>query len=77
MQKAGVVVVLVSVAAAGLLLFFWLLGFATGIAGSLIHLLLVLALPVGFVGVAVGVVLMIVGKNKPTVSDQPPPPPRF
>jgi predicted lipid-binding transport protein (Tim44 family) len=49
---------------AGFLLFIWLIGVITGIGGSLIHLLLVLALLIGFVGIAVGIFLLVMSKRQ-------------
>ncbi len=52
-----------SIAAAALLLVFWLIGFVGHFGGSLIHLLLVLALVVGVTGFIVGLVVMLAGKK--------------
>jgi hypothetical protein len=65
MRNAGIAVLVGSVAVAGLSLIVWLLGLVTGfMAGGLIHLLLVLALLVGPVGVVAGVVLILIGNSR-------------
>lgn len=48
---------------AGFLLFIWLIGVILG-AGSLIHLLLLLALLLGFLGIAAGVYMLVAGKKQ-------------
>ena len=53
-----------SIVIAGFLLFIWLIGAVLGIGGGLIHLLLLLALLIGFVGIAVGVFLLLMGKKQ-------------
>jgi hypothetical protein len=53
-----------SILIAGFLLFIWLIGLIAGIGGSLIHLLFVLALLIGFVGIAIGVFLLVTGKKQ-------------
>ena len=52
-----------SILIAGFLLFVWLIGLILG-AGSLIHLLLVLELLIGFIGIAVGIFLLVMGKRQ-------------
>lgn len=52
-----------SILIAGFLLFVWLIGVILGIGGSLIHLLLVLALLIGFIGIAVGIFLLVMSKR--------------
>ena len=52
-----------SIVIAGFLLLIWLIGLILG-AGALIHLLLLLALLIGFVGIAVGVFLLLAGKKQ-------------
>lgn len=63
MHKAGLVILVGSIAAAALLLFLWFIGFLVHIGGGLIHLLLVLALVVGGTGCIVGLVVMLAGKK--------------
>ena len=53
-----------SLAGAAFLIVLWLIGLLTGAVGNLVHLLLLLALPVGFLGGILGVVLIIAGKNR-------------
>jgi hypothetical protein len=53
-----------SIVIAGFLLIIWLIGAVIGIFGGLIHLLLLLALLIGFVGIAVGVFLLLTGKKQ-------------
>ena len=53
-----------SILIAGFLLFVWLIGAIAGIGGSLIHLLLVLALLIGFIGIAVGIFLLVMNKRQ-------------
>ena len=52
-----------SILIAGFLLFVWLIGAILGVGGSLIHLLLVLALLIGFIGIAVGIFLLVMSKR--------------
>ena len=63
MNKAGLVILVGSIAAAALLLVVWLIAFLAHLGGSLIHLLLVLALVVGVTGFIVGLVMMLAGKK--------------
>jgi hypothetical protein len=53
-----------SIVIAGFLLIIWLIGAVIGIFGGLIHLLLLLALLIGFAGIAVGVFLLLTGKKQ-------------
>jgi hypothetical protein len=53
-----------SVVIAGFLLFVWLIGLVAGIGGSLIHLLLLLALLIGFVGIAAGIFMLVTSKRQ-------------
>jgi hypothetical protein len=53
-----------SILIAGFLLFVWLIGLIAGIGGNLIHLLLVLALLIGFIGIAVGIFLLVMNKRQ-------------
>jgi hypothetical protein len=64
MSKAGVIVLFLTGALAGLSLLGWLVGLLTGFGGSLIHLLLIIALLVAPLGIAAGVVLLVVGKRQ-------------
>ena len=65
MRTPGFAVVLGSLALAGLMIVLWLAGVVFNFGGSLIHLLLVFAPLVGFAGVAVGVVLILVASRRP------------
>ena len=49
---------------AGFLMFLWLILAVAGVGGSLIHLLLVLALLIGFIGIAVGIFLLVMSKRQ-------------
>jgi hypothetical protein len=53
-----------SVLIAGFLFFIWLIGLIFGIGGGLIHLLLLLALLIGFLGIAGGVAMIVMGKKQ-------------
>jgi hypothetical protein len=64
MSKAGVIVLFLTGALAGLSLIAWLAGLLLGFGGGLIHLLLVFALVVAPLGIATGVVLLVVGKRQ-------------
>lgn len=65
MNKAGIIILFLTGALAGLSLVVWLLGLLTGFTlGGLIHLLLVFALLVAPAGVAVGVILLILGRRQ-------------
>ena len=64
MRNVGIAVLVGAVALAGLSLLVWLAGLVFGVGGGLIHLLLVLAILVGPIGVAVGVVLILVGGGR-------------
>lgn len=65
MRNAGVIIIALSVALSGLLLFVWLLGLVTGYTwGGLIHLLLLLAFLIAPAGVVAGVVLIVVGRSR-------------
>jgi hypothetical protein len=63
MKKIGVLILCGSIAAAAVLVAIWLIGFLTHIGGALIHLLLVIAVSIGFIGSIVGIVLLVVGKK--------------
>lgn len=52
-----------SLLAAGFLGFVWLVGAIAGIGGGLIHLFLLLALLIGFVGVVGGGIMLVGGKR--------------
>jgi hypothetical protein len=52
-----------SLSAAAFLVVIWLIGFVIHVGGALIHLLLVLALLLGFIGSIVGVLMLLVGKK--------------
>ena len=64
MSKVGLIVLIGSLVAAALLFALWLVGFLAHVGGALIHLLLVLALPVGFIGGLIGMILIVVGKTR-------------
>jgi hypothetical protein len=51
-----------SIVVAGFLLFIWLIGLIAHIGGSLIHLLLLLALLIGFIGIAGGIAMLLMKK---------------
>ncbi len=53
-----------SIVVAGFLFFIWLIGVIAGIGGSLIHLLFVLALLVGLIGIAAGVFMLVMSKRR-------------
>jgi hypothetical protein len=63
MNKVGLLILVGSIAAAAFLLVIWVVGFLAHIGGALIHLLLVLALLLGFVGGLVGIVVLLMGKK--------------
>ena len=64
MYKSGIVILVASLAGAAFLILLWLIGLVTTVGGNLIHLLLLLAFPVGILGGILGVVLIIVGKSR-------------
>ncbi|MDT7604667.1 MAG: hypothetical protein QOF61_2664 [Acidobacteriota bacterium] len=62
MRKAGLIVLVGTLALCGLMLLVWLLGLVTGFtAGGLIHLLLILAIALAPMGVVAGIVLLLIG----------------
>lgn len=75
MRRTGSIILGGSLALAALLIILWLAGAILGIGGSLIHLLLVLALLVGTVGTLLGMVLLLAGKRDPSSASPPPPQP--
>ena len=64
MRKAGIVVLASTLLLIVLLLLGWLAGMALGLAGNLIHLLLVFALLVAPVGTVVGVALLVMASRQ-------------
>jgi hypothetical protein len=54
MKIAGIVVLVATLVLTGLLLLLWLVGLIGGIGGSLVHLLLIVAVLILPIGVAVG-----------------------
>ena len=64
MRTAGLIVLASTLLLVVLLLLGWLGGFALGIAGSLVHLLLVIALLVAPVGTVVGVALLVMASRQ-------------
>jgi len=64
MKIAGFVTLGVSVAGAALLFVIWLVGFNFRIGGNLIHLLLLLAILLGFIGGLAGIILVVLGRGK-------------
>ena len=64
MRNIGIAVLVGTVALAGLSLLVWLAGLVFGVGGGLIHLLLIFAILVGPIGVAAGVVLILVGGGR-------------
>ena len=63
MNKTGLLILGGSFVAAAVLLIIWFIGFLTHIGGGLIHLLLILAMFVGFIGFLTGIVVLLVGKK--------------
>ena len=63
MNKTGILILGGSIAAAAVLLIIWFIGFLAHIGGGLIHLLLILAMLVGFIGFITGLVVLLVGKK--------------
>jgi hypothetical protein len=62
LRKAGLIVLVGTLALCGLMLLVWLLGLVTGFtAGGLIHLLLILAIALAPMGVVAGIVLLLIG----------------
>lgn len=64
MRKAGLIVLAATLGAVVLLLLLWMAGYAIGFAGSLIHLLLVVALLAAPIGTVVGVTLLIFDRRQ-------------
>jgi hypothetical protein len=64
MKIAGFITLGVSVAGAALLFVIWLVGFVLHIGGNLIHLLLLLAILLGFIGGLAGIILVVLGRGK-------------
>ncbi|HEY0078150.1 MAG TPA: DUF5670 family protein [Pyrinomonadaceae bacterium] len=64
MNKAGIITLVATLGAGGLLIIVWLIGLVAGVGGGLIHLLLVMALLIVPIGTVVGVVLIIIGKRE-------------
>jgi hypothetical protein len=60
MRKRGIAVILGTFALAALLLALWLVGLISHIGGSLIHLLLLLAMVILPAGIVVGVIFLVV-----------------
>ena len=64
MNRAGVIVLILTGALVGLLLAAWVAGLVLGFGGGLIHLLLLLALVLAPPGVVAGIVLLVVGRRQ-------------
>ncbi|HEX7174910.1 MAG TPA: hypothetical protein VF240_06485 [Pyrinomonadaceae bacterium] len=64
MRTAGLIVLASTLFLVSLLLLVWFSGFITGIAGSLVHLLLVIALLIAPVGTVVGVALLVMASRQ-------------
>ena len=64
MHKAGLIVLAATLFLVALLLLGWLGGVFLGFAGSLIHLLLIIALLVAPVGTVVGVALLVMASRQ-------------
>ena len=64
MNKVGLFILAGSFGIAAIMLVIWLIGLLTGIAGNLIHLLLILALLVGGLGFVIGLVVLLVNRTK-------------
>jgi hypothetical protein len=60
MRKRGIMIILGTLALAALLLALWLVGLIAHVGGSLIHLLLVLALAIVPAGVVVGIIFLAI-----------------
>jgi hypothetical protein len=60
-RRTGIAIIVGSVGLAGLLIVIWLAGLVFHIGGGLIHLLLLLAMLLGPTGIAIGVVLVLIG----------------
>jgi hypothetical protein len=52
-----------AIVVAGFLLLVWLIGLIAGVGGGFIHLLFLLALLIGFIGIAAGVAMLVMGKK--------------
>lgn len=63
MNKTGLLILVGSIGAAVILLIIWFIGVLTHIGGALIHLLLILAMLVGFIGFITGLVVLLGGKK--------------
>jgi hypothetical protein len=63
MYKFGLQILGGSFAAAAVLVLIWFIGFLTHSGGGVIHLLLILAIVLMFVGVAVGMIVLLMGKK--------------
>lgn len=65
MRKTGLLILVGSVLATLTTLALWFAGVVFGFGGALIHLLLVVALTVGPLGLALGLVLLLLGPRLP------------
>ena len=59
MRKAAFLILALSIAFTVLSAIIWLVGLIGGIGGSLIHIFLLLV-PLGFMGVVVGIILLVI-----------------
>jgi hypothetical protein len=62
-RQAGLLILVGSLMATFITLSLWFGGLVFGLGGALIHLLLVIALTIGPLGFAVGLVLLLVGSR--------------
>jgi hypothetical protein len=63
MRKTGLIILIGSLLGAVGLFLLWIVGFIFHVGGGLIHLLLILAPLLGFLGGITGLILVIVGKK--------------
>jgi hypothetical protein len=64
LKKAGFVTLGVTVAGVALLFVIWLVLMVLHIGGTVIHLLLLLAILLGFIGGLAGIILLVLGRGK-------------
>jgi hypothetical protein len=63
LRQAGLLIIVGALLAALVTLSLWFAGLAFGVGGALIHLLLVVAVTIGPLGFAVGLVLLLLGSR--------------
>ncbi|HYP53690.1 MAG TPA: hypothetical protein VEQ42_09125 [Pyrinomonadaceae bacterium] len=64
LRNIGIAVLVGSAVVSGLLLALWVVSLVFALGGGLAHLLLIIGPLIGFVGVPLGVVLIIVGRTR-------------